>query len=101
MDWHNHMSSGAWVLSILGMTIMLALVAVTVVWIAREVGDRRRPLAAASGREILDRRLASGEIEADEYEQLRETLGGPVNPAAGPAPVRPPSPPPSPRGGDA
>jgi uncharacterized membrane protein len=29
---------------------------------------------AASALEILDRRLASGEIKADQYEQLRHTL---------------------------
>jgi uncharacterized membrane protein len=82
------MSSGGWVLSILGMMIMLALVAALVAWIAREVGGRRRPLAATSGREIIDRRLASGEIKADEYEQLRKTLGVPPHQAPEPLPVR-------------
>jgi len=77
------MSSGGWVFSILGMIVLLALVAAAVVWIAREVGNHRGPAAAMSGSQILDRRLASGEIKTDEYEQLRRTLGLRGDPAPG------------------
>jgi uncharacterized membrane protein len=81
MDWNGHMSAGGWVFSIFGMLILLALLAATVVWIAREVGNRRGPVAAMSGSQILDRRLASGEIKTEEYEQLRKTLGLRPDPA--------------------
>jgi uncharacterized membrane protein len=75
MDWNGHMSSGGWAFSILGMIILLTLVAAAVVWIAREIGNRAGPMAVLSEAQILDRRLASGEIKTEEYEQLREMLG--------------------------
>jgi uncharacterized membrane protein len=75
MDWNGHMSSGGWAFSILGMIILLTLIAAAVVWLAREIGNRLGPMATVSEGQILDRRLASGEIKTEEYEQLRETLG--------------------------
>jgi putative membrane protein len=89
MDWNGHMSGGGWVFSILGMLILLALVAATVFWIAREFGNHRRPITAMSGSQILERRLASGEIETEEYEQLRKTLGLGLDPASGAAALPP------------
>jgi uncharacterized membrane protein len=82
MDWNGHMSSGGW-LSILALLIMVAIVGAAIVWIAREVGASRDwgPAPEVSARAILDRRLASGEINAGQYEELCQTL------AACPEPV--------------
>ena len=91
MDWNGHMSTGGWVFSILSMTIILALVIAAIAWIARELSNRRNPgpATAISAREILDRRLASGEINAEQYVQLRQTLGARPDPAAKSTPARP------------
>jgi uncharacterized membrane protein len=83
MDWNGHMSSGGWFFSILATVIILALVGAAIVWIARELGAtrNRRPAAAMPAQELLDRRLASGEIDAEQYEQLRQTLNTRREPA--------------------
>jgi uncharacterized membrane protein len=85
MYWGNHMSTGAWILSIFGTLIILALILAVIVWIISELGNRNgdRALPAVSAREILDQRLASGEITSDQYDQLREKLGAtsaPIDP---------------------
>jgi uncharacterized membrane protein len=84
MDWNGHMSTGGWVFSVLAMIIILALVVAVIFWVARQIGVRhdRGAAAAMSAREILDSRLASGEIEADQYLQLRQTLDLQTDPAA-------------------
>lgn len=74
MYWNNHMTSGGWIFSILATVIILALLVAAVVWITRAVRIRRGPVTATSALEILDRRLASGEIKTDQYEQLRHAL---------------------------
>jgi putative membrane protein len=76
MYWGNHMSTGSWIFSIFGTLIILALIVAAIVWIVSETGNRGsgRDASAASPGEILDRRLASGEITVDQYDQLREKL---------------------------
>jgi uncharacterized membrane protein len=76
MDWNGHMSTGGWIFSILAIIVILALIVAAIAWIVRDLSDRR-DRGLASAREILDRRLASGEIKAEQYEQLRQTLGAP------------------------
>lgn len=52
-----------------------------VVWVvarvvpSRKVEDREPGVLAEDPLEILDRRVASGEIDVDTYEQLRSRLG--------------------------
>jgi len=58
--------------------VLLGLLAAFIVWLVQD--QRRRPhrdhhLHAGSASEILDRRLAMGEIGAPEYERLKATLG--------------------------
>jgi putative membrane protein len=74
MDWNGHMSSGGWILSIL----VIIVIGAAIVWIARELSARpdRGGAAVMSPREILDRRLASGEINTEQYDELRQTLRG-------------------------
>jgi uncharacterized membrane protein len=75
MSWGNHMSTGAWILAIFGMLIILALIVGTLAWLLSDLGGHGgSPAPGVSAREILDRRLASGEIARDEYDQLREKL---------------------------
>jgi uncharacterized membrane protein len=76
MYWGNHMSTGSWIFSILGTLIILGLIVAVIVWAVSQRGDRGSSAAATgeSAREILDRRLASGELTAQEYTQLREAV---------------------------
>ncbi len=87
MYWGNHMSTGGWIFSILGTFILVVLILAAVVWLASDRGDNPQASGQSSG-EILDRRLASGEITAAQYRELRETLGAslPGDPRA-PSPV--------------
>jgi putative membrane protein len=77
------MGAGGWVLMIVFGTALLALIAWAIARIAPsrtdEVREPRRP--ADEPVEILDRRLARGEIDVETYEQLRSKLSS--RPAAG------------------
>lgn len=75
----DHMDGGwEWVMVAL-LVITLVVVAALVVWVARS-GAGQRPAAAAEPREtprqILDRRLAAGELTPTEYEERRRLLDG-------------------------
>lgn len=77
MGWGSHMDdwgAGWWILMALLMVVFWGLVIVGVVLLARSLtdGDQR----ARSAIEVLDHRLASGEISPEEYRRRRETLGG-------------------------
>ena len=77
------MGAGGWVL----MTVFWIVLVAVVVWaIARFVPGRtddvREPRRSAAEppekpREILDRRLANGEIDVETYEELRSKLSSP------------------------
>jgi putative membrane protein len=83
MYWGNHMSTGGWIFSVLATLIFLALIVALILWLlspttgASQHGDSRE-----SPNEILDRRLASGELTIEQYRQLRDTLGAPGAPPA-------------------
>jgi putative membrane protein len=80
---HEGIGAGGWVLMIVFGTALLALIA----WaIARFTPSRNddvpEPLRSTDEPvEILDRRLARGEIDVETYEQLRSKLSS--RPAAG------------------
>jgi putative membrane protein len=68
----------AWIVSLFFLMMVLAGVALLVIWAVRA-----RPLSPAGqapGREtpldILARRFAAGEIDADEYKRSRDLLSG-------------------------
>ncbi len=75
MNWNNHMSTGGWVVSIFVLMFLIALAVGLVAWIGS-----RRSSGPGAGRassdtiEILNRRLATGELSVAQYEQLRRTL---------------------------
>jgi uncharacterized membrane protein len=92
MYWGNHMSTGGWIFSILGTLIILGLIVGVIVWAVSAASDRSSrddSHSRASAREILDRRLASGELTAEQYEQLRDTLGDSPSATRDPQPPRP------------
>ena len=93
MYWNGHMSAAGWILSVVWTLIILALVVAGIVWLVSALGNRENRAAAsqtsdASAREILDRRLASGELTVEQHEQLRETIDDPAPAARGAGPPR-------------
>lgn len=71
------MGAGGWVLSIFVSLLVIVLIGVAILWLVRNQtatlprhGDGDR----GSARELLDRRLVSGEIDEGEYRRLRVTL---------------------------
>ena len=80
-DWgHMDLDDGWWVVMMIGMILFWGLVVLGVVWLVRELTQQQRHGASGGAgnraQEILDRRLAEGEISVDEYEQRRRTLRG-------------------------
>lgn len=71
-------SWGGWGWMMLMPLVWIALIGV-IVWAAVRViqrGDRATPPARETPQEILDRRLASGEIDPDAYTKARAVLAG-------------------------
>jgi putative membrane protein len=58
----------------IGMIAFWALIIFTIVWIARGRPSGQEERARERPDEVLKRRLASGEITLDEYEELRSAL---------------------------
>ena len=77
------MGGSDWALMVFWTFVVIGLV-VGVIWAIAGFGRRDQPSLAAgsrrSGREILDERLARGEIEPEEYDRLRERLDRPAPP---------------------
>jgi putative membrane protein len=71
----DHMSGSDWAFSVLWMVFAILLI-IGVIWAITGLGRRDQPgrSSSRSGREILDERLARGEIDPDEYDRLRERL---------------------------
>ena len=76
MYWGNHMGTGDWIFSIFGTLIILALIVGLIVWLlsAGSRSDTSPTAPRESADEILDRRLAGGEIAVEQYRQLRGAL---------------------------
>jgi uncharacterized membrane protein len=89
MYWGNHMTTGGWIFSIFGTLIVLGLIVAATVWLIRDRGTQTA--ASESAREILDRRHASGELNLEQYNQLRETLADEQATTPDPRPPRPAS----------
>jgi len=74
---HNGMDAGWWVLMSVVWIVLIALI----VWAAVHLlpgrsAEAPRQSDAERPQEILDRRLARGEIDPDTYDTLRAKLGG-------------------------
>ena len=83
---------GWWLVMTLGMVLFWGAVIAIVVWAVRGGSSSGRPSSASPGepsaREILDRRLADGSIDVEEYGHRRRLLDDgpdrePVGPGAG------------------
>lgn len=89
MYWGDHMSAGGWIFSVLATLVFLALIGALIYWLLSATaggGGPARGDSRESAKEILDRRLASGELTVEQYRQLRDTLGTPGSPAPSVAP---------------
>jgi putative membrane protein len=77
MYWGNHMGTGGWIFSILATVVFVALIVALIVWMVspNSRSDGSSEVTVESPRDILDRRLASGEITVEQYSRLREALG--------------------------
>jgi putative membrane protein len=74
MGWH--WADGGWWVMGLGMLAWVLLLAITValiVWLVNRNAPRRQP-GGDSAEEVLRRRYASGEIDAEEYERRLSVL---------------------------
>lgn len=67
-------AGGGWWMMGLGMLIWVALIVLLVWIVARVAGQRPSSGGAESAEELLRRRFASGEIDAEEYERRMEIL---------------------------
>jgi uncharacterized membrane protein len=89
MMYENHMDAGGWALSIFVSLLLVALVVLAIVWLIRSqsagASASHRGNAGASPRELLDLRLASGEIDEGEYQRLCKAI------AEAPGCARPPT----------
>ncbi|MGN6257158.1 MAG: SHOCT domain-containing protein [Solirubrobacterales bacterium] len=77
-DWNNHMGelgAGWWIAMVLMMIVFWALVIVGAVWLVRSLAGGHHTIRHRDPAEVLDHRLASGEISVEEYRERRDLLG--------------------------
>jgi uncharacterized membrane protein len=93
MDFNRHMSTGGWIFSILGTLILIGLVVGVILWLVSTLRNSATTGQASgpSAREILDRRLASGELTIEQHQQLRETIKDGHSPTSSERPPPPPA----------
>lgn len=77
--WDGHMNANGawWVAMALGMVLFWSLVILGIAWLVRDLFQARRsgrPTDEETHLAILGRRLALGEISADEYREYRAIL---------------------------
>lgn len=70
--------AGWWIVMLIGMLIFWGLLIAGLVLLIRYIAAQTPPRATATGTpvDLLNRRLAAGEINADEYENLRQRIEG-------------------------
>jgi len=78
MGWYNGWGGGGLLAMTLMMVFWVALVGIAIWAAVRFVGrgSASAPTATPTPRAILDHRLASGEIDAEQYAQMRRLLDG-------------------------
>lgn len=75
----DHMNTGWWILAGLGGLIVWGLILWTLYdLVSRLLSRGSAPTARSTAGEVLERRLASGEIDQREYEQIRAALNRPT-----------------------
>lgn len=76
-DWNGHMDDwgpGWWIAMGVMMIVFWGLVVAGIVWLIRSIPHFRHREPTA--RDLLERRLALGEISVEEYEERRRALAG-------------------------
>ncbi len=76
MDWNDVGGSwgNGWMIGMMLVVLLISLGFGAWALVTLTRSDKRTPAATESARQILDRRLASGEIDQEQYQQLRRTL---------------------------
>ena len=69
------MDLGSVLIGLAAFAAAVAMLFMAVTWLARAVFGRRRRLEAELGLEVLEGRLARGEITREEFEQARGAQG--------------------------
>jgi uncharacterized membrane protein len=80
MFWHDHMDTGGWAFMAVGNLVIWGLVLAFIFWLVQDWRSRqqhREMTHGPSAMQILDRRLASGEISTEEHERVRKALEHP------------------------
>jgi uncharacterized membrane protein len=81
MFYQHHMDAGGWIFMALGNIVIWGLIIAFILWLVQDLRtrpERHRMVPEVSAGEILDRRLASGEIDIEEHQRLRVALGQPA-----------------------
>jgi uncharacterized membrane protein len=88
---NDHMTTGGWIFAVVGMIVVVALIIGAIAWIvSKSTGGRANGAArSVDAGDILDLRLARGEITVEQHGQMHKAL----DPASAPTPDSPPIPP--------
>lgn len=82
------MDAGGWTLSIFVSLLLVVLVVLAIVWLVHTqnagASTRQRLDEGGSPRELLDRRLVSGEIGENEYQRLGKAISEAPTPSTPP-----------------
>ena len=85
--WGDGMGAGGWTLMIIFWVVLVAVVGLAITRLFPSVGgggSAEGATASESPRQLLDARLARGEIDVATYERLRDVLAGRDSGAASP-----------------
>ena len=73
-DHMDNWGAGWWILMMVMMVVFWGLVILGVVWLVRSLGTGHHHHHGTNAIEVLDSRLAHGEISPDEYRERRSVL---------------------------
>lgn len=71
---HGEMGSGWWIVMMVGMVAFWAIVIYGIVWLVQQAARGTRGSERTSPRELLDERLARGEIDVEEHARRAAAL---------------------------
>ena len=81
VDWHHgEIGTGWWFVMMVLMVLFWAAVIAAVVWLARSAAAGGSTAGSRNPQELLDERLAAGDIDIEEYERVRAALARPAGP---------------------
>jgi putative membrane protein len=75
-DHMDNWGAGWWIVMMVMMVVFWGLVILGVVWLVRSLGPGHRHHHGTGAIDVLDSRLAHGEISPDEYRERRSVLEG-------------------------